>query len=76
MRYKVTEVTFHKPLPSLGSGAWYEAAAGKYVSADFDTDSQMLTLYPNDASPSLKKRRVPVGNIADLVFGPILANAK
>lgn len=76
MRYKVTECTFHKPLPSLGSGAWYEVAAGKYTSADYDTDACMLTLYPNESSPTLKKRRVPRENIADMVWGVTLAGNK
>lgn len=76
MRYRVHEVTFHKPLPSLGSGAWYEIANGKYVSAAYDTDTQLITLYPNEASPTLKKRSIPIGNCADIVLGATLAGQK
>ena len=76
MRYRVHEVTFLKPLPSIGSGAWYEVAAGKYSSADYDTDTGFLTLYPNESSPTLKKRRIPRENCADMVWGVVLANAK
>lgn len=76
MKFRVHEVLFHKPLPSLGSGAWYEIAAGKYAAADYDTDTGFLTLYPNEGSPGLKKRRVHVSNCAEMVWGPTLAGAK
>lgn len=75
MRYKVHEVIFSKPVPALGSGAWYEVASGKYAAADYDTDTGFLTLYPNEASPTLKKRRIPRENIADMVWGPTLSSA-
>lgn len=75
MKFAVTEATFNKPLPSIGSGAWYMVANGKYSKAEYDTDQGVLTLFPNESSPTLKKRRIPAANIADMVWGnPIAAD--
>ncbi len=74
MRFQVLEARFHTPLPSLGSSAWHKIAAGKYAEAEYDTEAGILSLIPRSDVPDGKKRRIPCSNVAEMVFGPTLAN--
>jgi hypothetical protein len=69
MKFEVIEVTFKGPITSLGSSAWYgPAQSGGYISAEYDTETQLVTLEPGP-KPGLKRRRVHISNTADMVFG-------
>ncbi len=76
MKYAVTEVVFVRPKSYLGSSMWMSSLKqGGYAEAEFDTDEQMLTLIPGPKA-DLKKRRIPVQHVDDMVWGPTKASNK
>jgi hypothetical protein len=70
MKYAIKSVLFKQALPSVGGSGWMETIKqGGITSADYDVGERLLTLHGAD-----KKRRIPVEMIAEMVFGPVLAN--
>jgi hypothetical protein len=71
VKYAIKSVLFKQALPSVGGSGWMShIKQGGVDTAEYDTAERLLTLISKDL-----KRRIPVEMIAEMVFGPTLANA-
>lgn len=75
MKYRVTEVLLKQAHPKLGSSFWSaDVKQGGFESAEYDTADCLITLIPERSKTHLKRRRIHVSSIVDMVLGATLAS--